>query len=111
MENVEEDVENKFVTSQSQKKKYLETFLTNRSISIIKVLQKNFRIMNGPVVTRRPRDFSIPFEEQTFEEIRYRPPSLFVGVTSQEFPANAKTANNKGPQFFTVLTFVCLFRH
>ena len=27
--------------------------------------------MNGPIVTRRPRDFSIPFEEQTFEEIRY----------------------------------------
>ena len=35
----------------------------------------------------------------------YRPPSLFAGVTFQECPANTKTANNEGPQFWRFYLF------
>ncbi len=39
---------------------------------------------------------SISFLKRLQFNFKYRRPSLFAGVTSQEYPVNTKTANNKG---------------
>jgi len=38
-------------------------------------------------------------------DLKYGYPTLLEGVTSPEYPANTKTADNKGPLFMVFLNF------
>jgi hypothetical protein len=48
-------------------------------------------------------NFSEPPRQTFLDEYRWWP-SLFVGLTSKEYPINIKTANNKEPPFFCFLS-------
>ena len=86
-------------------KQFVETILSGTSIKSCAKWNK-FHKIESFFKGKKKKNFIF-----TKREEQYRRPSFFAGVMSQEFPENTKTANNKGPLFFTFLTFLCHFCH